>query len=87
MVSSSLSSRSRRLREVTYWPSRPENGEVLMVNAIGDGGLVDLDVRQRLGSLGAGDGFADGDAFHARDGQNVARPPMVSSTRFRPSNE
>jgi hypothetical protein len=49
LVSNSLSRRSRRLREVTYWPSRPQKGEVLMVNCHGDGGLVDLDVRQRMG--------------------------------------
>ena len=29
-----MSSRSRRLREVTHWPSRPANGDVLMVNVI-----------------------------------------------------
>src|ERR1035438_308848 len=34
LVSSSLSSLSRRLREVTYVPSRPTNGEVLMVNVM-----------------------------------------------------
>jgi hypothetical protein len=40
----------------------------------GDGGLVDLHLGQRAGILGAGDGFADGDAFHAGDGQKVAGP-------------
>ena len=34
LVSSSLSSRSRKLRDVTWVPSRPENGEVLTVNCI-----------------------------------------------------
>src|SRR5712691_837275 len=34
LVSSSLSRRSRRLRDVTYCPSLPENGDVLMVNVI-----------------------------------------------------
>ena len=52
-----------------------------------DGRLVDLDLRQRLRGFGVGDGFADGDAFHAGDGQDVARAGVVSSTRFRPSNE
>ncbi len=37
----------------------------------GDGGLVDDDGRQRRGVLGAGDGFADGDAFDAGDGDDV----------------
>src|ERR1035438_2692408 len=41
----------------------------------GDGGLVDLDGRQRLRIFRAGDGLPDGDAFHAGDGQNVALPP------------
>ena len=48
LVSSSLSSRSRRLREVTYWPSRPEKGEVLMVNAMAMVGSSIWIVRQRL---------------------------------------
>ena len=34
LVSSSLSSRSRRLRDVTHCPSRPANGDVLMVKAM-----------------------------------------------------
>ena len=51
-----------------------------------DGRLVDLDVRQRLRILGAGDGLADGDAFHAGNRQNVARParwfrPRASALR------
>ena len=37
-----------------------------------DGGLVNGDGRQRRGILSVGDGFADGDAFHARDGDDVA---------------
>ena len=39
----------------------------------GDGGLVDRDVGQRRGILGFGDGLADGDAFHAGDGDDVAQ--------------
>jgi len=34
LVSNSLSRRERRSREVTYWPSLPANGEVLMVKTI-----------------------------------------------------
>ena len=34
LVSSSFCRRSRRLREVTYCPSRPAKGEVLMVNCM-----------------------------------------------------
>ncbi len=37
-----------------------------------DGGLVDLNMRERHGRDGAGDGLADGDAFDAGDGQDVA---------------
>ena len=39
----------------------------------GDGGLIDGDVRQRRRILGVGDGLADGDAFHARDRDDVAQ--------------
>ena len=39
----------------------------------GDGGLVDGDVGQRRGIFGVGDGFADGDAFHAGDRDDVAQ--------------
>ena len=87
LVSSSLSSRSRRLREVTNVPSRPANGDVLTVKVIGDGRLVDLDPRQRLGVSALVIGIADGDALHAGDGQDVAGRATVSSTRFSPSNE
>ena len=38
----------------------------------GDGRLVDDDERQRRRVLDAGDGFADGDAFNAGHGHNVA---------------
>ena len=38
----------------------------------GDGGLVDGDVRQRRGIFGVGDGLADGDAFDAGDGHDIA---------------
>ena len=74
LVSSSLSSRSRRLRDVTHWPSRPGEGRRVDGERHGDGGLVDVDGRQRLGRFGVGHGLADGDAFHAGDGQDVARP-------------
>ena len=73
LVSSSLSRRSARLREVTYWPSRPQNGEVLTDELHGDGGLVDEDVGQRIGSLVAGDGLADGDAGDAGYGDDIAQ--------------
>jgi hypothetical protein len=36
-----------------------------------DSGLIDGDVRQGRGILGVGDGLADGDAFHARDRDDV----------------
>ena len=73
LVSSSLSSRSRRLREVTNWPSRPENGDVLMVNVMA---MVGSSIWMRgsgSGILDAGHRIADGDALHAGDRQNVAR--------------
>ena len=34
LVSSSFCKRSRRLREVTYWPSRPAKGEVFTMNCM-----------------------------------------------------
>src|ERR1035441_4753318 len=40
----------------------------------GDGGLVDLDGRQRIGSFRAGDGLSDRNAFDAGDGQDIALP-------------
>ena len=41
--------------------------------AHGDSGFVDLNMRQRARSFGAGNGLADGDALHSRDGENIAR--------------
>jgi hypothetical protein len=46
---------------------------VLIAIRHGDGRLVDLDVRQRMGRLRAGHRLADGDALDAGDGQNVSR--------------
>ena len=40
-----------------------------------DRGFVDMNCRERFRSLDAGDGLADGDAFHAGDGEEVARQP------------
>src|SRR5207244_9822266 len=39
-----------------------------------NGRFVDLDVRQRGGRLGAGDGFADGYAFQAADVEYITEP-------------
>ena len=51
----------------------PANGDVLMVNVIAMVGSSIWMCGSGFGSLGAGDGLADGDAFDAGDGQNVAR--------------
>src|SRR5258706_1358461 len=40
----------------------------------GDGGLIDLDVSQRLRGFRAGHGLTDGDALDAGDREDVARP-------------
>ena len=47
-------------------------GRVVDAELDGDGGLVDDDERQRRGVLNAGDGLADGDAFNAGDGDDIA---------------
>ena len=49
LVSSSFSRRARRSREVTYCPSRPANGEVLIVNT-----MVSVGSSIKSGSSGAG---------------------------------
>ncbi len=51
LVSSSLSRRSRRLRDVTYCPSRPAKGEVFTVNCIAI-------VGSSMAMCGSGDGFS-----------------------------
>ena len=71
-MSSSFSRRSRRLRLVTYCAFAAGEGRVVDAELDGDGGLVDDDERQRRGVFGAGDGFADGDALDAGDGDDVA---------------
>ena len=50
----------------------PTNGEVLMVNVMAMVGSSIWMCGSGLRSLGAGHRLADGDAFHAGDGQNVA---------------
>ena len=47
-------------------------GRVVDAELNGDGGLVDDDQRQRRGVFNAGKGLADGDAFDAGDGYDVA---------------
>ena len=47
-------------------------GAVVHAELDGDGGLIDDDERQRIGVFKRGNGFADGDAFHACHGHNVA---------------
>jgi hypothetical protein len=72
LVSSSFSRRSRRLREVTYWPSRPASGELLTDNCMAMVGSSMTISGKRRGILDVGDGLADGDAFDAGDGDDVA---------------
>jgi hypothetical protein len=47
------------------------HGRVVDGELHGDGGLVDDDGGQGRGVFDAGDGFADGDAFNAGDGDNI----------------
>ncbi len=72
LVSSSFSRRSRRLRDVTYWPSLPGERRSVHGELHGDGRLIDGDVRQRRRIFDVGDGLADGDAFHAGHRDDVA---------------
>ncbi len=72
LVSSSLSSRSFRLREVTYWPSRPANGRVVHRELHRNRRLVDGDQRQRCGVLDVGERLADRDARNAGNRDDIA---------------
>ena len=58
---------------MTYWPSLPANGRSVHREQHGDGGLVDRDVGQWTRVFGFGNGLADGDAFDAGDGDDVAQ--------------
>ena len=61
-------------------------GRVVDAELDGDGRLVDDDERQRRGILEVGDGFADGDAVDAGDGDDVAdRRSRSMSMRLRPA--
>ena len=87
LVSSSLSRRSRRLRDVTYCPSRPANGDVLIVKIIAI-------VGSSIWMCGSGFGFSGSvivSPILMPSTPAMARMspgmPIVSSTRFRPSNE
>ena len=72
LPSSSLVSRSRRWREVTYWPSRPASGEVLTPKTIDTVGSSIGDGRNREAMLRIGDGLADGDVLDAGEADDVA---------------
>ena len=66
------------LREVTNVPSRPENGDVLTLNTIADGRLIDRNSRKRLRVFGAGNRLADGDTSMPAMRDDIARFGVVS---------
>ena len=81
LPSSSRSSRSRRLRDVTYWPSRPAIGDVLtpkIIDTVGSSmaiGGIGMPV------LGIGDRLADRDVLDAGEADDVARGGLTRSRR------
>ena len=73
------------LRLVTYWPSRPAKGELLTLNWMAMVGSSMMMSGSGAGFSTLGDGFADGDAFDAGDGYDVAHDWSRSiSVRLRP---
>src|SRR5207249_9725477 len=81
LVSSSLYSRSRRWREVTYLPSRPAKGLVLTEKVIWTV-LVDSYGWHGVRLLGIGQGLADHDLREAGDGHDFARLDLVHLFTF-----
>ena len=87
LVRSSFARRSRRLREVTYCPSRPAKGEVLMVNSIPIVGSS-----MTIGGSGAGFStsvMVSPMVIPSTPATAMMSPISVSvqSVRFRPENE
>ena len=87
LVSSSFCRRSRRLREVTYVPSRPANGEVFTVNCIAM-------VGSSIVMCGSGAGFSASVivspiVMPSTPATAMMSPKVVSvvSVRFSPENE
>ena len=72
LPSSSLSRRSFRWRDVTYWPSLPASGEVLMPKIIDTVGSSTSMCGIGIAIVGIGDGLADGDVFDAGEADDVA---------------
>ena len=86
-MSSSLSSLSRRFLEVTYWPSLPAKGDVFTVKVIAI-------VGSSICILGSGFGSSASESVSpivipSSPAMAKTSPvlPMVSSIRFKPSNE
>ena len=76
-VSSSFSSRSLMLREVTQRPSRPAKGEVLTEKTIEIVGSSMCSGGSGAGVCGRGDGLADLDALEAGEGHDLAAGGLV----------
>ena len=72
LPSSSFSRRSLRWRDVTYWPSLPASGEVLMPKIIDTVGSSTSVYGIGIAVFGIGDGFADGDVLDAGEADDVA---------------
>jgi hypothetical protein len=84
--SSSLKSRSRRLRLVTYLPSLPTNGESFTLNImVSVGGSISSGL-QRLGIGGVADAVANVDGFQADQRDDVAGGASSAFLRPKPSN-
>ncbi len=86
LPSSSFASRSRMLRDVTYWPVAARHRRRVDAEDHRHGRFVDRDRRDRQALLGVGNRLADRDVLDAGQADDVAgRRPAAMSTRFRPS--
>ena len=65
-------------REVTYWPSRPANGEVLTPKIIDTVGSSIAIGGMAVGILGVGDRLADRDVLDAGQADDVAGRGLTS---------
>ena len=72
-------------RAVTFLPSRPASGEVLMPIVIESVGSSTRVTGSGRGVVGIGERLADRDLVDARDRDDVARPASSASTRSRPT--
>ena len=73
-----------RLREVTYLPSWPANGELLTGNIMLTVGSSTVTRGSGRGFSRVGDGVADVDVVEARERDDVARPGLVDLDALQP---